>query len=284
MTKSLRIKALAAVALTAMLGASFAFAAGEETHIERQKWSFAGFKGRFDQAQLQRGFQVYKEVCAVCHGLKRIYFRNLADPNGPGFPEEGVKGLAETYRIEDGPNDQGKMYQRPGRPSDTIPPPFKNEQEARATHNGAYPPDLSLITKARSAGEHDSVFASIGSILRDVPGAYQEGGADYVYALLTGYTNPPAGTTLAQGMTYNRAFPGHQIAMPPPLQPGQVKYEDGTPGTVEQYAKDVTAFLAWAGDPKLVERKRIGFLVMLYLLVTAVLVYFAKRRLWSNLH
>lgn len=285
MTICFRTKALASVALALMLGAGPALAAGEDApHIDRQKWSFGGMFGRFDQAQLQRGFQVYKEVCAVCHGLKRINFRTLAEPGGPSFSVEGVKGLAESYRIEDGPNDQGKMFQRPGRPSDAIPSPFKNEQEGRAIHNGAYPPDLSLITKARSAGENTSVLASIGSMLRDIPNGYQEGGADYMYALMTGYTNPPADVKLQPGMTYNRVFPGHQIAMPQPLQPGQVKYEDGTQGTIEQYAKDVTAFLAWAADTKLEERKSMGVLVMLYLLVTALLVYFAKRRLWSGLH
>jgi cytochrome c1 len=267
-----------------MLAPALAVAAEEAPHIDRQKWSFAGMFGRYDEAQLQRGFQVYREVCAVCHGLKRINFRNLAEPGGPEFSVDGVKGLAESYRIEDGPNDQGKMFQRPGRPSDALPSPFKNEQEARAIHNGAYPPDLSLITKARSAGENATVLATIGSMLRDIPNGYQEGGADYTYALLMGYGNPPADLKLAPGMSYNRAFPGHQIAMPPPLQPGQVRYQDGTPATVEQYAKDVTAFLAWAGDPKLEERKRMGFLTILYLLITAVLVYFAKRRLWSTLH
>jgi cytochrome c1 len=284
MRTSFRTRGIAAVALTLALGTSAALAAGEAVHIDRQKWSFGGFLGRFDRAQLQRGFQVYKEVCAVCHGLKHINFRNLAEPGGPEFPVEGVKGLAETYRVEDGPNDQGKMFQRPGRPSDGIPGPFRNEQEARAVHNGAYPPDLSLITKARSAGENTSVLATLGSMLRDIPNGYQEGGADYLYALLTGYTNPPADMKMAEGMTYNRAFPGHQIAMVPPLQPGRVKYEDGSPATVEQYAKDVTAFLAWTGDPKLEERKQMGLLVTLYLLVTAGLVYFAKRRLWAKVH
>jgi ubiquinol-cytochrome c reductase cytochrome c1 subunit len=279
-----RAKGLIGGALALALGASMAFAAGESVHIDRQPWSFAGLWGRFNEAQLQRGFQVYKEVCATCHGLKHISFRNLAEPGGPEFSAEGVKGLAESYRVEDGPNDQGKMFQRPGRPSDNIPSPYKNEQEARAVQNGAYPPDLSLIIKARTAGENTSVLATVGSMLRDIPSGYQEGGADYVYALLTGYANPPADMKMAQGMNYNRAFPGHQIAMVPPLQPGQIKYEDGTQGTVEQYARDVTAFLAWAGDPKLEERKRMGFLVLIYLAMTAGLVYFAKRRLWSKVH
>lgn len=284
MTMSSRAKALIGGALVFALATGAAFAAGESIHIDRQSWSFAGLTGRFNQPQLQRGFQVYREVCSTCHGLKRIHFRNLAEPGGPEFPAEGVKGLAQGYRIEDGPNDQGKMFQRSGRPSDPIPSPYKNEQEARAVQNGALPPDLSLIVKARTAGENTSVLATIGSMLRDIPGAYQEGGADYVYALLTGYTNAPADMKLAQGMNYNRAFPGHQIAMVPPMQPGQIKYEDGTQGTVEQYARDVTSFLAWASDPNLEERKRMGVLVLLYLVVTAGLVYAAKRRLWAKVH
>lgn len=284
MTMSSRAKALIGGALVFALATGAAFAAGESIHIDRQSWSFAGLTGRFNQPQLQRGFQVYREVCSTCHGLKRIHFRNLAEPGGPEFPAEGVKGLAQGYRIEDGPNDQGKMFERSGRPSDPIPSPYKNEQEARAVQNGALPPDLSLIVKARTAGENTSVLATIGSMLRDIPGAYQEGGADYVYALLTGYTNAPADMKLAQGMNYNRAFPGHQIAMVPPMQPGQIKYEDGTQGTVEQYARDVTSFLAWASDPNLEERKRMGVLVLLYLVVTAGLVYAAKRRLWAKVH
>lgn len=284
MNKSTSVGVVLGGLLAGSLALTAAYAAGGETHIERHSWSFSGFSGSFDRAQLQRGFQVYKEVCATCHGLKRINFRNLAEPGGPEFPVEGVKGLAESYRVDDGPNDQGKMFQRPGRPADAIPSPYKNEQEARAVQNGAYPPDLSLITKARSAGENTSVLATVGSMLRDIPGGYQEGGADYVYALLTGYVNAPADVKMAQGMTYNRAFPGHQIAMVPPLQPGQIKYEDGRQGTIEQYAKDVTAFLAWAGDPKLEERKRMGVLVFFYLLITSVLVYLAKRRLWAKVH
>jgi cytochrome c1 len=237
--------------------------------------------GRFDRAQLQRGFQVYREVCAACHGLKRIYFRNLGEKGGPEFPE--VRGLAESYRVEDGPNDQGKMFQRAAKPSDAIPSPYKNEQEARAVQNGAYPPDLSLIAKSRAPEVERPFYAVPFAMLRDVANGYQEGGADYLYALLVGYADPPADMKMAEGMHYNKVFPGHQIAMVPPLTDGRVSYEDKTPGTVDQYARDVTAFLAWAGDPKLEERKTTGFLVVLYLLVTAGLIYFAKRRLWAGI-
>lgn len=278
------IKRLAVFALAAALMPLVAYAAGEAVTIERQPWSFAGFFGRFDQNQLQRGFQVYKDTCAQCHGISRLAFRNLAQPGGPVFNEDAVKGLAATYEVEDGPNDDGKMFKRPGRLSDRIPPPYANEKEARAVHNGAYPPDLSVITKARGIEYHGSLFAHPFHILKDMATGYQEAGADYVHALLTGYTDPPADFKMADGMQYNRAFAGHQISMPPPLSDGAVKYQDGTPTTVDQMARDVVAFLHWAGDPKQDERKRMGLLVMLYLLITAVLLYLAKKRVWSSAH
>src|SRR5690606_6930963 len=172
----------------------------------------------------------------------------------------------------------------PGRLSDKIPSPYANEKEARAVHNGAYPPDLSLITKARGIEYHGSLFAHPIHLLKDMATGYQEAGADYVYALLTGYADPPADFKLADGMPYNHAFAGHQISMPPPLSEGAIEYQDDTPATVEQMARDVVAFLSWAGDPKHDDRKRMGLLVMLYLLITAVLLYFAKTRIWSKAH
>jgi len=275
---------LAAAALAVIVVPGGSFAAGDAPHIGHEKWSFGGLTGHFDRAQLQRGFQVYKEVCSTCHGIKRVNFRNLAEPGGPQFPEDGVKSLAESYQVDDGPNDQGKMFQRPGKASDAIPGPYKNDQEARAVQNGALPPDLSLITKAR--GVHNEVAFYMAPItwIKDIANGYQEGGADYVYALLMGYEKPPANVQMGEGMHYNKAFPGHQIAMVAPLSDGLVKYQDGTPATVEHYARDVTAFLHWAGDPKLEERKRIGRMVMIYLLVTAVLLYFAKKRIWAKAH
>jgi len=279
------IKRLAVFALAAASMPLVAYAAGEAVKIDRQPWSFAGFFGRFDQAQLQRGFQVYKDACAQCHGVSRLAFRNLAQPGGPVFNEDAVKGLAATYQVEDGPNDDGKMFKRPGRLSDKVPPPYANEKEARAVHNGAYPPDLSLITKARGIEYHGSLFAHPFHLLKDMASGYQEAGADYVYALLTGYAEAPAGFKMADGMQYNKAFPGHQISMPPPLlEGGPVKYEGGMPATVDQMARDVVAFLHWAGDPKQDERKRMGLLVVLYLLITAVLLYLAKKRIWSKAH
>ncbi len=278
------MKRLAVFALAVVSTPLVAYAAGEAIHIDRQKWPFAGFFGRFDQNQLQRGFQVYKDACASCHGISRIAFRNLAQPGGPAFNEDAVKGLAATYQVEDGPNDDGKMFKRPGRLSDTVPPPYANEKEARAVHNGAYPPDLSLITKARGIEYHGSLFAHPFHILKDVASGYSEGGADYVHALLTGYAEAPKDFKLADGMQYNKAFPGNQILMPPPLTEGNIKYQDGTPATVDQMSRDVVAFLHWAGDPKQDERKRMGLLVLLYLLITAVLLYFAKKRIWASAH
>ena len=279
-----RMKRVILVALSIATLPLLAHAAGEAVHIDRQKWSFAGLFGRFDQNQLQRGFQVYKDACAQCHGVSRLAFRNLAQTGGPVFNEEAVKGLAATNQVNDGPNDDGKMFKRPGRLSDRIPAPYANEQEARATHNGAYPPDLTLITKARGIEYHGSLFAHPFHIVKDMASGYQEAGADYLYALLTGYAAAPADFKLADGMQYNKAFPGHQIAMPPPLIEGNIKYQDGTPATVDQMARDVTAFLHWAGDPKHDERKSMGLLVLLYLLITAVLLYFAKKRIWSSAH
>lgn len=277
--------ATAAAGMLALLPLSAFAAGGEAIHIERQKWSFGGFTGSFDNAQLQRGYQVYKEVCAACHGVKRIAFRNLAEKGGPGFPEESVKALAATFKVEDGPNDDGKMFQRPAKLSDRIPSPYKNEQEARSIHNGAYPPDLSNMAKARAIENTAPWYKHIFLMARDVGIGYQEGGLDYIYALLTGYEEkPPAGVKLSDGMSYNKAFPGNQLAMAPPLSDGIVKYEDGTPGKVENYARDVTAFLAWTADPTLEQRKSMGWIVMLYLLITAILLFIGKKRIWASAH
>jgi len=225
-------------------------------HPPAQRWSFDGVFGTYDRAALQRGFQVYKEVCAACHPVKHLFFRDLTQL---GYTEDQVKGIAAQVQVSDGPDDSGQMFQRPGRPSDPIPGPFPNDQAARAANNGALPPDLSLITKAR------------------------EGGADYVYAIQTGYKDAPADVKLNANMYYNEYFPGHQIAMPPPLNPDQVKYADGTPGTVQQMAFDVSNFLSWAAEPTLEDRHRMGFKVILFLLVATGLFYAAKRKIWSRI-
>jgi cytochrome c1 len=232
---------------------------------------------------------VYTEVCARCHGVKSLAFRNLVQPGGPEFPEAGVKSLAAAnYKVDAEPNDQGKVLKRPAILPDSIPSPFKNDQEARAAQpGGALPPDLSLIVRARGVESNAPFYMVPLTMLRDILAGYQEGGADYVYAFLTGFKEPPAGTKLPDGMNYNAAFPApHLTGMPNPFAGGDglVKYDDGTPGTVDSYARDVTAFLAWASSPELEERKRLGILVMGYLLITALLLYFAKRRIWSKMH
>lgn len=243
---------------------------GSETHAvpPRQSWSFAGPFGRFDPEQLQRGFKVYHEVCSACHSLKLVAFRNLADPDGPDFSEGQVEALAATYKIEDGPNDAGQMFQRPGRPSDHFPWTFANPEAAKAAL-GAVPPDMSLLAKARTYARPFPLF------IFDALTQYQEQGPDYIVAILNGFTHP-------KDPHWNLYFPGHVIAMPKPLTDGQVKYTDGKPQTLAQYSRDVAAFLYWAAEPKLDERKQMGFRVILFLIVFAALLYFVKRRIWEG--
>jgi ubiquinol-cytochrome c reductase cytochrome c1 subunit len=245
---------------------------------ELQQWSFAGPFGKFDTAQLQRGYQVYKEVCSACHSMKLVAFRNLADEGGPGFTEDQVKALAASFKINDGPNDAGDMFDRPGRPSDTFPSPFPNSQAAAAANNGAAPPDLSLMAKAREA-ERGPLFTILDFFTQ-----YQEGGVDYVHSLLTGFNQtPPPGLKIPDGLHYNPYFLyGPALAMPPPLTDGQVNYTDGSPQTVDQYARDVSAYLMWVAEPHLVDRKRIGFEVLVFLVVFAGLMYLTKRRVWAK--
>ncbi|MFZ5792222.1 MAG: cytochrome c1 [Pseudomonadota bacterium] len=252
--------ALAAFAAAALIAPGLSVDrahAEEEIELPRQRWSFEGFFGTFDQAAQQRGFQVYKEVCAACHSLSLVAYRNLEQI---GFSEDEVKAIAAQYNVTDGPNDQGEMFERPARPSDHFVPPFPNPQAARAANNGALPPDLSLIVKAR------------------------KGGADYIYGLLTGFTEPPADMQIAEGMNYNKVFPGHQIAMPPPLSEGAVTYADGTKATVEQMAHDVTTFLAWTAEPELDARKRMGVKTILFLIVLTGMLYAVKRKVWAEVH
>ena len=276
---------LLAIVLATGIGA--AWAAGGEVHIERQPWSFGGVRGHFDDGQLQRGFKVYTEVCARCHSIKRLHFRNLVQPGGPGFPEAAIKSLAgNSYQVDDAPDEQGKINKRPATLADAFPLPFPNEQAARYAQNGALPPDLSLIAKARGIEAGTPFYRLPDTMLRDIVTGYQEGGADYVYAYLRGFSDPPSDMKMAEFMNYNNVFPGHQTAMANPFLGGDglVKYDDGTPATVDNYARDVVAFLSWAADPTLEERKRMGLLVMLYLLITAVLLGFAKRRIWRTAH
>jgi ubiquinol-cytochrome c reductase cytochrome c1 subunit len=269
-------------------GGSLAWAAGEHeaAHIAPQHWTFGGLFGHFDDAQLQRGFKVYTEVCSRCHGIRRIHFRNLAEPGGPDFPEAAIKSLAATYQVDDAPNDEGKIKKRAAIPSDAIPPPYKNEQEARFAQNGALPPDLSLIIRARGYETNTPFYRVPDTMVRDILRGYQEAGADYVYNYLKGFADPPAGMKMGDFMNYNHFFPGHQTAMPNPFVAGDglVKYDDGTPATVDNYARDVVSFLAWTADPTLEERKRLGLLVLGYIIFTAVLLGFAKRRIWREVH
>jgi ubiquinol-cytochrome c reductase cytochrome b/c1 subunit len=254
-------------------------AADEQSHETpappRVKWSFSGPFGKYDRAQLQRGLKVYREVCAVCHGLKYVAFRNLADL---GYSEAQVKAIASEYKIQDGPNDQGDMFEREGRPADYFPTPWPNENAARARYNGV-PPDMSVLAKARGYERGFPWF------IFDMFTQFQEHGVDYIHALMTGYREkPPAGFTLPQGSFYNEYFPGHAIAMPPPLSDKRIDYTDGTPTTVDQLAKDVSAFMMWAAEPHLEARKRIGFQVMIFLIVLAGLLYFTKKKVWADAH
>jgi ubiquinol-cytochrome c reductase cytochrome c1 subunit len=280
-----RLAGLALVAGLAAASASAEEAGGEHaaapTHFpillpEPQEWSFAGVFGKYDTAQLQRGFQVYKEVCAACHSMKEVAFRHLGEEGGPHFTEDEVKALAATYQVSDGPNDAGDMFERPGRPSDYLPSPFANEQAAAAANGGAAPPDLSLMAKAR--GSHRGPFFTVLDFFTQ----YQEGGPDYVHALLTGFRDPPAGLTIPEGTYYNPYFQSAvSLKMPPPLSDNQVTYNDGSPQTVDQYARDVSAFLMWAAEPHLDARKRVGFQVGIFLIVFAGLLYLSKRKVWS---
>jgi len=248
---------LIALAIGVGLGGA-ARALEEAPEPPHQQWPFEGVFGTYDTAASQRGFQVYKEVCSACHAVKHLAFRNLEEI---GYTEDQVKGIAAQYQVTDGPNDEGQMFQRPARPSDPIPGPFPNDQAARAANNGALPPDLSLITKAR------------------------EGGPDYVYAILNGFKDPPAVFKVNEGMYYNQYFTGHQIKMPPPLtQTDQLKYADGTQATVPQMSHDVVSFLSWAAEPNLNDRHRIGFKVILFLIIATGVFYAAKRKIWSRIH
>ena len=245
----------AAAAAIVFVGLAGPATAAEGTFPE-QDWPFNGVFGSFDRAALQRGFQVYQEVCAGCHGVKYIAFRNLTEL---GLSEDQAKAIAAEFEVEDGPDDEGEMFTRPAILSDILPSPFANDNAARASNNGALPPDLSLIAKARV------------------------GGPDYLHALLTGYEEAPDDVTLNEGMSYNRYFRGNQIAMPPPLDDDVVEYTDGTPATVEQMSADVVNFLMWTAEPKLEVRKRMGIKVILFLLVLTALFYASKRKVWSRI-
>ena len=252
----------------------------EPTHFPmnapvEQDWSFAGPFGTYDKGQMQRGLKIYKEVCSACHSLKLVSFRSLEDF---GYSEEQVKAFAAEYEVQDGPNAEGEMFTRKAGLSDKFPSPYANDVAAAAANNGAAPPDFSLIAKARGAGR------GLPLVILDVFTQYAEGGPDYIYGLLTGYDQtPPAGMEIAEGTNYNPHFmSGKALAMAKPLSDDQVTYDDGAPQTVDQYARDVSAFLMWAAEPHLEARKQTGFKVMIFLLILGCLVYVTKRRVWAE--
>lgn len=264
------------LALAVVTGAGQANAAGGGIAIPSHDWSFNGIFGTYDRAALQRGFQVFKGVCANCHSLHLIAFRNL---ESLGYNAEEVKAIAAGYEVQDGPNADGDMFARPATPADHWPAPFPNKQAAAASNGGAYPPDLSLITKARGSGGDSAIRVSLMQ-----PRGFPLG-ADYVHALLIGYKDEaPEGVHIPEGKYYNGYFPGHAISMPPPLIEDGVEYADGTKATVEQMSTDVTTFLNWASEPELEHRKNLGVKVMLFLLVLTLMLYALKRKIWSNVH
>ncbi len=230
----------------------------EQTDPIKVNWSFKGLTGKFDRASLQRGFQVYKEVCSSCHSMQYLSYRNLGEPGGPEFSEKEVKAIAASIEIEDGPDSQGEMFTRPGRPSDKFKSPYPNVNASIAANGGAYPPDMSVLVKARP------------------------GGSDYIYSVLVGYEDPPAGMILDDGVYYNKYMIGNKIKMSAPLTEGIVEYADGTETSVEQMAKDVTTFLSWAAEPELEERHKTGVKVIIYLVLLTILVYLSMKKIWSR--
>tara|TARA_B100001013_G_scaffold6705_2_gene4184 strand:- start:348 stop:1100 length:753 start_codon:yes stop_codon:yes gene_type:complete len=232
-------------------------ASGSGNDLPKHNWSFKGLTGTFDKSAVQRGFKVYREVCSGCHSMSLLYYRDLIDI---GFSDEEVKAIAAEYTVIDGPNEEGEMFERSAKPSDRFVPPFANEQEARISNNGSYPPDLSVITKAKKHGP------------------------DYIFNLLLGYTEPPVDFELGEGMYYNKWKEGHQISMAQPLDEGYVDYDDGTENNLPQLAEDITTFLVWSAEPELEERKKLGIKVILFFIVLGSIVFIVKNRLWREIH
>lgn len=281
----MKLKTLLSNALVGFMGLGLVILAGVShsnaasgypiNHPRHVHWSFAGPFGHWDVGQLQRGFKVYKENCSACHSLNLVAFRNL---EALGYNEDQIKTIASDYTVVDGPNAEGEMYERPGVAADRFPPLYPNNEAAAASHNGAVPPDFSLLAKARAPerGFPNFVF--------DVFTLYAENGPDYIYSLLTGYQDAPEGVEVADGNHYNPYFiAGNALAMASPLSDDIVEYDDGTPGTVDQYAQDVAAFMMWAAEPHLVERKSMGFKVLLFLLLFAGMLYLTKKKIWASL-
>ena len=240
-------------------GLSLSTQAAEKVEYLKTDWSFKGLFGKFDRAALQRVYQVYTEVCSSCHSMKYLSYRNLAEKGGPEFTIEQAKAIAASFEVKDGPNSDGDMFTRPGRLSDKFVMPYDNVQAAQAANGGAYPPDMSVLVKARG------------------------GGVDYIYSLLQGYEDPPAGVTLDDGVYYNKYMYGNKIKMANQLSDGLVEYSDGTTASVEQMSKDVTTFLMWSAEPHLESRHQMGFKAILYLIILTILVYFSMKRIWSRI-
>ena len=238
--------------------ATFHSLSAEKVDYLKTDWSFKGLFGKFDRGSLQRGYQVYTEVCAACHSMKYLSYRNLAEKGGPEFPIIQAKAIAASFEVVDGPNADGEMFTRPAKLSDKFVMPYENEKAAQAANGGAYPPDMSVLVKARG------------------------GGVDYIYSLLQGYEDAPSGITLDEGVHYNKYMYRNKIKMAAPLSDGIVEYGDGTVASVEQMSKDVTSFLMWAAEPHLEARHRMGFKAIVYLIILTVLVYFSMKKIWSR--
>ena len=246
------------VILLILLSFSNSYAA-EKVDYLKTDWSFKGLFGKFDRGALQRGYQVYTEVCSSCHSMKYLSYRNLSEEGGPEFTIAQAKVIAASFEVKDGPNADGEMFTRPGKLSDKFVMPYENVKAAQAANGGAYPPDMSVLVKARG------------------------GGVDYIYSLLQGYDDPPAGITLDEGVYYNKYMYGNKIKMASPLSDGIVEYSDGTIASVEQMSKDVTTFLMWAAEPHLEARHQMGFKAIVYLIILTILVYFSMKKIWSRI-
>ena len=230
----------------------------EKVEYLKTDWTFKGLFGKFDRASLQRGYQVYTEVCAACHSMKYLSYRNLSEKGGPEFSVAQAKAIAASFEVTDGPNADGEMFNRPGKLSDKFVMPYENAKAAEAANGGAYPPDMSVLVKARG------------------------GGVDYIYSLLQGYEEAPSGMILDEGVHYNKYMYGNKIKMSAPLSDGIIEYSDGTNASVEQMSKDVTTFLMWAAEPSLEARHQMGFKAIVYLIILTILVYFSMKRIWSR--
>ena len=230
----------------------------EKVKFLETDWTFKGLFGKYDRASLQRGYQVYTEVCAACHSMQYLSYRNLAEPGGPEFTEEEAKFIAASFEVLDGPNSDGEMFTRPAKLLDKFVMPYENVEASKAANGGAYPPDMSVLAKAR------------------------KGGADYIYSLLLGYDEPPADIKLDDGVYYNKYMYGNKIKMSAPLSDGIIEYSDGTEATQEQMAKDITTFLMWSAEPHLETRHKTGFRVIVYLIILSILVYLTMKKIWSR--